>query len=131
MPDVTCVGIVVADVVGKPIERFPERGKLELVDRIELHPGGCAANTGIGLARLGVETAIIGKVGADGFGDFLIRCFESAGIDAEGVTRDPKAATAATMVLVHGDGERSFLHYLGANATFRREDIAFERLQHS
>jgi sugar/nucleoside kinase (ribokinase family) len=131
VPEVTCVGILVADVVGKPIEQLPGRGKLALVDRMELHSGGCAANTGISLAKLGVETAILGKVGDDGFGDFLIRRFENFGIDAGGVARDAATATSATMVLVHGDGERSFLHYLGANATFRLEDVDMERVYRS
>ncbi len=125
--EVTCVGILVADVVGKPIDTLPGRGRLALVDRMDLHSGGCAANTGIGLARLGVDTAIVGKVGDDGFGDFLVNRFEKLGIDAVGVSRDLETATSATMVLVHADGERSFLHYLGANGTFRLEDIDVER----
>src|SRR5262249_31012651 len=100
VPEVTCVGILVADVVGKPIDRLPERGKLALVERMELHSGGCAANTGIGLAKLGVDTAILGKVGDDGFGDFLVRRFETFGIDVGGVVRDRETATSATMVLV-------------------------------
>ncbi|HZP80637.1 MAG TPA: sugar kinase, partial [Chthonomonadaceae bacterium] len=131
MPDVTCVGILVADVVGKPIDALPGRGKLALVERMELHSGGCAANTGIGLAKLGVETAIIGKVGEDGFGDFLVQRFEKFGIEAGGVVRDKETATSATMVLGHSDGERSFLHYLGANATLALEDIDFERVRRS
>ena len=131
MPEVTCVGILVADVVGKPIDSLPGRGRLALVDRMELHSGGCAANTGIALAKLGVDTAIIGKVGDDGFGDFLVQRFEKNGMDAGGLVRDPDTATSATMVLVHGDGERSFLHYLGANATLRLEDIDFERVRNS
>ncbi len=131
MPDVTCVGILVADVVGKPIDRLPESGKMRLVERMELHPGGCAANTGIGLSKLGIETAIIGKVGEDGFGDFLLRRFEKAGIDAGGIVRDPETPTSATMVLVDSEGERSFLHFMGANATLRREDVDFERVNQS
>jgi sugar/nucleoside kinase (ribokinase family) len=131
MPEVTCVGIVVADVVGKPIDALPPRGRLALVERMELHSGGCAANTGIGLAKLGIDTALIGKVGEDGFGDFLVNRFEKFGIDAGGVARDPENATAATMVLVHGDGERSFLHYLGANATFSLEDVDWPRINSS
>lgn len=123
MPEVTCVGILVADVVGKSIDSLPDRGKLKLVDRMELHSGGCAANTGIGLAKLGVDTALVGKVGDDGFGDFLVRRFEQHGIDTRGVVKDKETATSATMVLVHADGERSFLHYLGANAVFRLDDI--------
>jgi sugar/nucleoside kinase (ribokinase family) len=107
---------------------MPERGRLALVERMELHAGGCAANTGIGLAKLGVKTAIIGKVGDDGFGDFLVNRFASYGINTEGVVRDCVAATSATMVLVHGDGERSFLHYLGANASLLYEDIDKKRM---
>ncbi|MCW3099816.1 MAG: Sugar kinase, ribokinase family [Chthonomonadaceae bacterium] len=131
MPEVTCVGILTADVVGKPIDALPGHGQLALVDRMELHTGGCAANTGIGLAKLGVDTAILGKVGSDGFGDFIVRRFTEYGIDVGGVARDKETATSATMVLVHADGERSFLHYLGANATFRRDDIDFEGVRRS
>jgi sugar/nucleoside kinase (ribokinase family) len=131
VPDVTCVGILTADVVGKPIDAMPGRGHLAFVDRMELHSGGCAANTGIGLAKLGVETAIIGNVGRDGFGDFLVRRFEENGIDVGGIARDDDTATSATMVLVHQDGERSFLHYLGANGTFRVEQVDFERVKNS
>lgn len=123
-----CLGILVADVVGKPIDAMPERGRLALVDRMELHSGGCAANTGIDLAKLGINTAIAGKVGADGFGDFLVNRFASHGINTDGVVRDEVAATSATMVLVHSDGERSFLHYLGANASLCYEDIDRERM---
>ena len=126
--EVTCLGILVADVVGKPIDRMPDRGRLALVDRMELHAGGCAANTGMGLAKLGVNTAIAGKVGADGFGDFLVNQFDSYGINTDGVVRDPVAATSATMVLVHSDGERSFLHYLGANAAFTYLDVDRARM---
>lgn len=131
MPDVTCVGILTADVVGKPIDSLPGRGQLALVERMELHTGGCAANTGMGLAILGVDTAIIGKLGRDGFGDFIEQRFRTYGIDVGGLARTEEAATSSTMVLVHGDGERSFLHYLGANAVFRAEDVDFELVKRS
>ncbi len=128
MNEVTCLGILVADVVGKPIDTLPARGRLSLVDRMELHSGGCAANTGVGLARLGVKTAIVGKVGKDGFGDFLVNQFDHYGIDTTGVARDETSATSSTMVLVHGDGERSFIHYLGANATLCAADLDLAKL---
>lgn len=123
MTEVVCLGILVADVVGKPVESLPERGKLLLVDTMELHTGGCAASTGIGLAKIGIKTAVIGKVGADGFGDFMVSRLEQNGIDTRGVVRDRKNATSATMVMVHTDGERSFLHYLGANASLEEDDV--------
>jgi sugar/nucleoside kinase (ribokinase family) len=123
MPQVTCVGLLTADVVGKPIDRLPERGRLALVERMELHTGGCAANTGAALARLGVDTAIIGKVGNDGFGDFIVRRLAEQGADTRGVVHDAVTATSATMVMVHSDGERSFVHYYGTNATLSLADV--------
>ena len=123
MAQVACLGILVADVVGKPIEAFPPRGTLTTVERMELHAGGCAANTSIALARLGVSTAVLGKVGADGFGDFLRQTLQKNGVEVQGVVVDPAASTSATMVAVHADGERTFLHHTGANAAYSVADV--------
>ena len=125
MPKVTCIGNIVADVVGRPIDALPERGKLTLVERISLLPGGCGANTALGLAKLGLETALVGKIGNDGFGDFMAGHFAKAGLDTSGLKRDSAAATSATIVIGHADGERSFLHDPGANAMLTRGDIDF------
>jgi len=129
MPDVVCLGILVADVIARPVSRFPERGKLELVEQMELHTGGCAVNTAIALAKLGISAGVMGKVGSDGFGDFIISQLQKNGLDTRGIRRDPQNKTSATMVLVQEDGERSFIHYLGANAHLRLDDIDFELLK--
>lgn len=128
MSEVVCLGILVADVLARPVERYPERGRLVLVDRIELHSGGCAGNTAIGLSRIGIPASVIGKVGDDGFGDFFLSAMASEGVDAGGIVRDDSANTSSTMVLVHGDGERSFIHYIGANGTLRSEDVDLDRV---
>ena len=121
--DVICLGIMVADVLARPVKRLPARGTLDVVERMELHTGGCAVNTGIALAKLGVRTAVMGKVGEDGFGDYIINTLHRYHIDTAGVLRDRVANTSATMVMIGPDGERSFIHYLGANAELRAADI--------
>ncbi|HIC90308.1 MAG TPA: sugar kinase [Anaerolineae bacterium] len=126
MADILCLGIMVADVVARPVTRFPERGRLELVDEMSLHTGGCAVNSGITLARLGFSVGVIGKVGSDGFGDFIVAELEREGVDTIGVRRDQVVHTSATMVMVDPDGERRFIHYLGANATLREGDVDFD-----
>lgn len=126
MPDVACLGILVADAVARPVEELPERGKLVLVEEISLSIGGCAANTGVGLARLGIPTSVLGLVGQDAFGQFVTQTLQREHIDTRGVQRTRKAATSATLVLVDADGERSFIHYAGANAVLREEDVAFK-----
>jgi len=124
--DVLCLGIFVADIVAKPIVSMPDKGKLALVDTMELHTGGCASNTGYALNKLGISTGLMGKVGIDGFGDYFINYMKSAGLDIRGIKRTSKANTSATMVMVSPDGERTFFHYLGANAELCYEDIDFD-----
>lgn len=127
--DVLCLGILVVDVVAKPIEEMPGKGKLQLVDAMELHIGGCASNTGYALNKLGISTGLMGKVGTDGFGDYFVRYMQDAGLDTRGVKRTSTANTSATMVMVSADGERTFFHYLGANAELCYEDVDFDIVQ--
>ncbi len=124
--DVLCLGIMVADVVALPVSGLPPKGTLATVERMELHTGGCAVNTGISLARLGLRTAVMGKVGSDGFGDYVLSVLRSHGIDVRGVVRDPVNNTSGTMVMVDRDGERTFIHYVGANGALREADIDFD-----
>jgi len=129
MADVTCLGILVADLVGKPVDEYPARGKLVLVDRLELHSGGCASSTGVALAKIGVSAGVVGKVGDDGLGDFMVGVLKQHGIDTRGVIRDPSVGTSGTMVMVHSDGERSFIHYIGANASLTESDVDYGLLK--
>ena len=110
MADVICLGILVADAVARPVREIPAKGKLVLVDDLQLSSGGCATNTGNALGKLSIDTGIIGKVGQDGFGDFLINTISSFGVNTEGIKRDPSTNTSATLVMVDEDGERSFIH---------------------
>jgi sugar/nucleoside kinase (ribokinase family) len=123
MADVAALGILVADVLGRPVDGYPERGKLMTVDEMTLHIGGCAANTGVGLARLGVDTSVLGKVGRDGFGDYVIGVLEDEGIGTRGIARDDVENTSGTMVMVGSDSERTFIHYIGANGRITPEDL--------
>lgn len=120
--DVACVGILCADVMARTIDRLPERGKLLLLDELSMHAGGCAANTSIGLSRLGARAAIVGRVGADGFGGFLSSALAREGVDVRGL-KAGNSPSSASVVAIGSDAERSILHCLGANGLFRYEDI--------
>lgn len=127
--EIACLGILVADVVARPVVQLPERGRLTLVDQMELHTGGCASNTGISLAKIGIDVGVLGAVGEDGFGDFIVSRLDAHGIDTRGVCRKTEANTSATMAMVDPDGERRFLHYLGANAKFSEADVRFDVIE--
>ena len=131
MSDVACLGIMVADALGRPIDTIPEKARLQLFDQMELHTGGCAINTGIAMAKLGNDVTVIGKVGADGFGDFLIKEIEGSGASAAGVVRAANTSTSFTFIMIASDGERRFLHTMGANATFNIDDVDMDIVRHS
>ena len=120
---VACLGIVVADLVAQPVEVLPERGKLSTVQSMTLHTGGCAANTAIALSKMGAKTCIIGITGDDVLGKFLAGELHKHGIDTRGLKVRTGCSTSATMVMVHPDGERSFLHHIGANALLSSADV--------
>jgi sugar/nucleoside kinase (ribokinase family) len=121
--DVVCLGILVADAIARPVDGLPARGELALVDELSLHGGGCALNAASVLVRLGLTAAVVGKVGADPLGDFLLRLLDERGVDRRGVVRDPNEPTSATVVLVDSAGERTFLHLPGANGRLRSDEL--------
>lgn len=131
MFDVTCLGILVADAVVKSVDKMPESGKLQPVNQLTLHTGGCAANAAVDLAKIGVKTAIIGKIGKDGFGQFMYKAMSDSGVNIEGLATKEGINTSSSVVLVSSTGERSFLHCIGSNADLVFEDINFEIIRNS
>jgi sugar/nucleoside kinase (ribokinase family) len=131
MHDVTCLGIIVADVIAKTVDELPKRGKLDLIDQLELHLGGCASNAAVDLVKLGVKSAVIGMVGDDGFGHFVVNVMKRNGVIVDGIKVDKRSKTSASVVSVHSNGERSFLHHMGANADFSKDDVDFTIIQNS
>ena len=124
--DVASLGIIVADVLARPVDAMPERGRVVMVEDLAVHLGGLAAATARVLAKLGGKVALIGKIGTDVFGDFVLDVLRGSGVDTAGVKRDAAANTSVTLVVVSSDGERSFFHYTGANGTVREEDVDFD-----
>lgn len=126
---ILCLGIIVADLIGGPLPALPERGGLVLVEKMGLYPGGCAVNTATALSKLGFNVSILGKVGADSLGEYLIDTLDKRGLNVQGVSSSPEYGTSATMVMVDADGERRFVHYIGANATLAASDVPSKLLR--
>jgi len=125
MYDVACVGILVADAIAKTVDKLPARGRLDLVDQLDLYTGGCAVNSGIAMAKIGLNVAVLGKIGNDGFGKFIYNSLKEEKVNVDGLVLDSNSSTSASVVLVDSGGERSFLHCLGANAEFTDRDVDF------
>ncbi|PKP10909.1 MAG: adenosine kinase [Bacteroidetes bacterium HGW-Bacteroidetes-4] len=83
--------------------------------------GGSAANTIHGLARLGIESGFVGKVGADPLGVFFKEDLEEAGIEPFLLLSE--TPTGKAVALVSPDSERTFATYLGAAVELCASDI--------
>lgn len=128
MFDVSCVGILCADVLIKPVDDLPEPGKLAVVDRIQLELGGCASNAAVDLSKLGLRTQLAGKTGDDGFGIFLRNILVKNKVNIDGLGCHPTIPTSSSVVHIDSDGERTVLHCPGANAHFQYEDLDLEQI---
>lgn len=126
--EVICGGIVVADVMMKPVDSLPRRGTLLFVSGLELHTGGCAANTAVALTRLGAGAGLVTRVGRDELGGFIRSALRREGVDCSLVRDAPRSGTSATGVVVSSDGERSFIHNVGSNADLCAADFKLDKL---
>lgn len=88
--------------------------------------GGSTANTMSGVAKLGVETGYIGKVGRDERGRFFKNAMRETGVKPLMLTTD--TPTGCAEAIISTDGERTFATYLGAALELCAEDIHPEML---
>lgn len=127
--DVACLGIIVADIMGKTIEKMPEPGKLKIFNQMGLHPGGCATNTAIGLSKLGTNVGVMGKIGRDIFGEFILKKLNDHRVDISGIKYTDKKSTSFTFAVINKKGERGFFHYIGADEELKFEDVDFNLIK--
>ena len=117
--DILTIGEVLIDLTqtGKD-----ERG----IPQFAANPGGAPANLAVAAARLGAQTAFIGKVGADAFGRYLKEVLAENKVDVSGMAVDADHPTTMAVVSVDASGERDFSFYRSANADVMlcKEDIS-------
>jgi sugar/nucleoside kinase (ribokinase family) len=122
---VLCTGNLVMDILVRPVDEIPW-GKTALVESIEEHSGGNGCTTSYTLGMLGTRVRLLGAVGADPFGDFLVERLRGAGVETAGLRRTA-APTATSVAIVAHDGARGFLHRQGASAEMYIAPEEFER----
>ncbi|WP_447723521.1 aminoimidazole riboside kinase [Enterobacter asburiae] len=71
-------------------------------------PGGAPANVAVGIARLGGQSAFIGRVGDDPFGRFMAKTLADERVDVKFLRLDPEHRTSTVVVDLDDQGERSF-----------------------
>lgn len=127
--DCLSVGILVVDHLCTPIPRMPTAGELIMSDRLPLSIGGCASNTAMDLARVGVKVGCVGCVGRDPFGKFVIETLRSAGVETSGVRELAGVETSGTLIINVKGEDRRYIHTAGANAVMSAANIPLDRVR--
>ena len=109
--DVICMGRAAVDLYGQQVG-----GRLEDMQSFAKYLGGSSANLAAGLARLGVRSSMLTRVGDEQMGRFVREALACEGVDVSHVVTDPRRLTA--LVILGISGEDSFPHI------FYRENCA-------
>jgi ribokinase len=119
--DVLVVGSLNTDLVVRA-PRFPQPGETISGEDLQVIPGGKGANQAVAAARLGANVSMLGRVGKDNFGDFLLNNLQSNHVDTQLVQRD-EASTGTATIIVDGNGQNSIVLSAGANGKVSAADV--------
>ena len=122
MKDIVTIGEILIDLTYS--------GRENGIPVYNANPGGAPANVAVAAARLGADTAFIGKVGRDYYGDFLRKTLEENRVDVSGMLTDDDARTTLAVVSLSETGERSFSFYRRncADTLLSSEEISLDLL---
>jgi len=107
------------------VERIIDDGET-VVNEAKSSPGGSAANTIYGLAKLGVKTGFSGVVGDDAQGKILLHDFQKVGVDINQIKVKPGAKTGSVLCLSDRLGRRSLYVIPGANNLLTIDDLELD-----
>ena len=126
---ITVAGTLIVDRV-KNIDRFPPQGMLANILSVKRAVGGCAPNTATDLAVIDstMPVSVIGCVGDDEDGRFLMSSLQKHGIDISNIRVLDNEQTSFCDVMSLPTGERTFFSCRGANAYFSPKDVDLSAL---
>ncbi len=120
-------GNVTLDIICATVDDVPRHESISF-EQVTVTPGGCASNTAIGLAALGVPTGLMALTGDDDSADLLNRYWTRMGIDTRFVERIQGNPTAVSIGLVDRDFQPRFVHTPGANGFLGAQHLDVDAL---
>ncbi|MEM2938665.1 MAG: carbohydrate kinase family protein [Candidatus Bathyarchaeia archaeon] len=120
--EVICFGALNVDKLYK-VDRIAKAEEESVILDFKEAPGGSAANTAVGLARLGVKTGYIGKIAEDREGSILLKSFIDEGVDTSGIVVSKGGRSGSVIGFVDQKGNRALYLDPGVNDALRFEEI--------
>jgi ribokinase len=127
MGRVVVAGSINMDVVATA-ERHPAVGETVAGKEVLYFPGGKGANQAVAAAKLGAETALIGRIGADAFGQQLRAFLASQNVDLS-LVRESAGVHTGTAIITIARADNTIVVVPGANGLVSADDVAAARLE--
>jgi sugar/nucleoside kinase (ribokinase family) len=118
-----CAGILVKDTFCGPLKSLPAPGELVATDAFKTKAGGCAANVAIDLRKQNQIVELVGCLGQDAAGAYLVKELQAAKVNCDQLTYTDEYPTSETVILLVEGEDRRYLHNFGANQAFKVSDI--------
>jgi fructokinase len=112
--DIVCLGELLVDMFPAELGR-----RLVEVSAFRPKPGGAPANVAVAAARLGAQSAFIGKVGDEAFGHHLAEVLRREGVDVRGMRFDKEARTGMAFIAMPDENTSEFVFYRNPGADMR------------
>lgn len=119
---VVVVGSLSMDLVAQ-VPRMPARGETLRGTGFGMFAGGKGNNQALASARSGADTAMIGRVGMDSFGETLLLTLRKNRVDISGMLKDPDNATGIAHITVDAQGNNYISIIQQCNAALCEDDI--------
>ena len=110
------------DIVAR-VGHVPAAGENVRGSDLRTIPGGKGANQAVACARLGAETAFLGRVGDDAFGERLRQGLAEAGVRTDAIKTIAECASGIALILVDTGGQSTIVVTAGANGRLVPDDI--------
>jgi ribokinase len=115
---VCVVGSLNLDLVSR-VSTLPRPGETVLASAVTRHVGGKGANQAVAAALAGVPTRLIGGIGRDDDGAWLLAYLAKAGVDTSAVMVDPTSSTGQAFITIDERSENTIVVAGGANTAWR------------
>jgi len=118
---IVVVGSINLDLVAAT-QRIPSAGETISGISFRTFPGGKGANQAVAAARLEGSVSMVGKIGADAFGDQLRESLEESNVNTRAVEVVPGSSGVA-LITTDAKGENAITVVAGANAQLSPADL--------
>lgn len=136
MSSFTIIGTITADLfvrgagdlAGPDGDGFRADNLIFTDEPLLLGMGGNGGNSAYVAASLGLDVALIGAVGRDALGDWLLQTLDARGVDTRAVAHVEHEATSTSTILLRSSEQQTVLHHLGASRAAHLDSAARQQL---